>query len=74
MVIYKLTSFGKFLELLQEDIVQVDIVGRVSRSGTEAGRQRNRNLVFRLGKQNITKLFDTIEICNKDSESKFQIL
>lgn len=74
MVIYKLTSFEIFLELLQEDIVQVDIVGRVSRSGTEAGRQRNRNLVFRLGKQNITKLFDTIEICNKDSESKFQIL
>lgn len=72
--IYKLISFEKFLQLLQEDVIQVDIVGRVSRSGSEAGRQRNRNLVFRIKKENITKLFEPLEIYDKDSESKFQIL
>jgi len=72
--IYKLTSFETFLKLLQEDIIQVDIVGRVSRSGTEEGRQRNKNLVFRIEKKNITKLFETIEVYDNDSNSKFQIL
>lgn len=74
MIIYKLISFEKFIELLKKDIIIVDIVGRISRSGTEKGRQRNKNLVFKIDKDNISKLFNTIEICDTDLDNNFQII
>lgn len=72
--IYKLISFEKFIELLKQDLIRVDIVGMVSRSGSETGRQRNKNLVFRIKKKNIIQLFEVVEIYDKDDESRFQIL
>lgn len=75
MIIYKLTSFETFIELLKQDIIIVNIIGRVSRSGTEAGRQRNKNLVFQIQKENITKLFKVIKVYDSDlEESYFQII
>lgn len=73
MIIYKLISFEKFIELLKNDIILVDIVGRVSRSGSEIGRQRNKNLVFKISKDNIDKLFKIIKICDNDLDSNFTI-
>lgn len=58
---YKLQSFDKFLELLEKNIIKISIIGRVSRSGEEEGRQRNKNLLFQLPKDNITDLFDNIK-------------
>ena len=75
MIVYKLISFKKFIELLKQDIIIVDIVGRVSRSGSEKGRQRNKNLVFKISKDNIDKLFKTIECYDADLEEHyFQII
>ena len=74
MVIYKLISFDKFIELLQNDIIIVNICGRVSRSGSEAGRQRNKNLAFKIPKDKIKKLFWVIEIYDANLESNFQII
>lgn len=75
MIIYKLISFEKFIELLKQDIILVDIVGRISRSGTEAGRQRNKNLVFKISKENISKLFKTVKVYDADYENdNFQII
>lgn len=75
IIIYKFTSFDKFIELLKNDIIIVDIVGRVSRSGTEIGRQRNKNLVFKISKDNINKLFKTVKTYDADLEEQyFQII
>lgn len=74
MVIYKLTSFENFIKLLKEEIIRIDIIGRVSRSGIEAGRQKNKNLVFKIDKKNIELLFDVIEEYDGDSLNRFQIL
>lgn len=75
IIIYKLLSFDKFIELLKNDIIIVEIVGRISRSGVEIGRQRNKNLVFKISKENINKLFKTIKIYDADLEnSYFQII
>lgn len=75
IIIYKLISFNKFIELLKQDIIIVEIVGRVSRSGTEAGRQRNKNLVFKIKKENIKKLFNIINTYDNDElNSDFNII
>lgn len=66
IIIYKLISFDKFIELLKKDIIIVNIVGRVSRSGLESGRQRNKNLVFQIGKEYITELFDIVKVYDAD--------
>ncbi len=60
MCIYKLISFDKFIELLENNIIKTSIIGRVSRSGNEEGRQRNKNLLFQISKENILDLFNTI--------------
>lgn len=71
MIIYKLISFEKFIELLKEDIIKVNIVGRISRSGLENGRQRNKNLVFSIPKDSLNQLFEPIKIIDNDVSSDF---
>lgn len=71
MIIYKFIYFDKFLELLKKDIIVVDIIGRISRSGTEIGRQRNKNLVFKISKDNITELFKPLKVYDADLEEQF---
>ena len=66
ITIYKLLSFENFIDLIKKNIIIISLVGRVSRSGLEAGRQRNKNLVFQIDKNNISKLFKTIETYNND--------
>lgn len=74
IIFYKLISFKKFIDLLKQNIIIVDICGRVSRSGTEIGRQRNKNLVFKISKDNLKQLFNPIKIYDNDIEnSYFQI-
>ena len=60
MIIYELKSFDVFLKLLEKNIVKVSIACRVSRSGIREGEQRNKNLVFKIPKENINDLFDEI--------------
>ena len=61
-------------ELLKKDIISVDIVGKISRSGNEICRQRNKNLASKISKDNIDKLFKIIKICDNDLDSNFTIL
>lgn len=68
ITIYKLKSFEKFIELLEKDYIRVEIVGRVSRGGVEKGRQRNKNIVFSIPKENINLLFHNIIEYNNDSK------
>ena len=75
IVIYKLISFKKFIDLLKQNIIIVDICCRISRSGTEIGRQRNKNLVFKISKDNVKQLFKPIEVYDSDLQnSYFQII
>lgn len=58
--IYKLKSFEKFIELIEKNIIKVSIIGRISRSGNEEGRQRNKNILFQIPKENIDDLFNKV--------------
>lgn len=60
MALYKLTSFENFLELLEKDIIDVSLVARISKSGNDLKRYRNKNLVFEIKKYKIEKLFTKI--------------
>jgi len=60
--------------LLEQDIIKVSIVGRVSRSGVEEGRQRNKNIVFYLPKEQIELLFDKVIEYNNNNASYFNFM
>lgn len=60
MEIYKLKNFEIFLKLLEAGDIEVDIISRISKSGNDAGRYRNKNLVFKINKAKIWKLFNRI--------------
>ena len=66
--IYKLKPFETFLELLEKDCIKVSIIGRVSRTGIEEGRQKNKNLVFLIPKNQIHMLFQKVTGYNSDSK------
>lgn len=72
--IYNLISFEKFIELIENNIIKISIIGRISRSGNDKGRQRNKNLVFQIKKEDINKLFKTVKYYNSDLNSNFQII
>lgn len=55
---YKLKDFYTFLKLLENDIIKVNLVGRIARSGNEESRQKNKNLVFSIPKDDISLLFN----------------
>ena len=60
MQIYKFKNFQTFLKLLEKNIIEVDLIARISKSGNDVGRYRNKNLVFKIDKDNIWRLFDRI--------------
>lgn len=66
MIIYKVTSFERFLTLLENDIIKVDLISRMNKSGIDAGRYRNKNLVFYIYKDKMEKLLK--EICSYNND------
>lgn len=57
IVFYKIKDFDIFLDLLEKDRIEVTLCGRVSRSGEECGKQKNKNLVFKILKESVDELF-----------------
>lgn len=66
MYIYQLRTFEVFIMLLKQGIVQVSLIARISKSGTDIGRYRNKNLVFMLKKDKIDMLFEELYYYNYD--------
>lgn len=64
--IYNLISFERFLRLLKIGVIEVNLISRISKSGNDSGRYRNKNLVFSIKKNNIEKLFTNIYSCDND--------
>lgn len=56
--LYKLKSFDTFLKLIENDFIEISIIARLSKSGEDKGRYRNKNIVFSIKKQNIPLLFE----------------
>lgn len=76
ITLYQLKPFEVFMDLLRNNKIKVRIEGRVSRSGSEEGRQRNKNLVFIIPKNDISHLFDIVYDLNTDATkiSYFEML
>ena len=64
--IYKSKNFNTLIELLKKDIINVSLISRMNKSGIDAGRYRNKNLVFQISKDNIEKMFYKIYTYNLD--------
>ena len=57
IIIYQLKEFETFLNLLNTGEIDVSLISRISKSGNDIGRYRNKNLVFQIKKDKIEKLF-----------------
>lgn len=71
MTIYELKNFDTFIELLEKEIILISFICRTSRSGKEEGRQRNKNLVFQINKDNLSLLFNQIKRYNTDENKSY---
>ena len=60
MRIYTCKSFDTFIKLLQNDCINVQLIARISKSGIDKGRYRNKNFVFSIDKLNVNKIFNCI--------------
>ena len=56
--LYTLKSFDTFLELIERNILDIQIISRISKSGEDIGRYRNKNVEFSIKKEKIPLLFD----------------
>ena len=61
--LYKLISFDKFIDLLKNDIITVNLVCRLSKCGYKVGRYSNQSLVFHIKPCDLTKLYNLIYSC-----------
>lgn len=69
MIIYKYTCFENFLNMLESGKIFVTISGRISRSGEKEGKQRNKNLVFKIEKDSMNKLFTEDIVTDRDTKT-----
>ena len=65
---YILRNFDKFIDLIDKNIIKISLIGRISRSGTEEGRQKNKGLSFQINKNDIEQLFEHIKEFNCDED------
>ena len=61
--LYKLISFDCFLSLLTQDIITVNLVCRLSKSGYKVGHYSNQSLVFQIKPCYLNKLYNLIYSC-----------
>ena len=61
--LYKLISFDKFIDLLKRDIISVNLVCRLSKSGYKIGQYSNQSLVFQIKPCYLSKLYNLIYSC-----------
>lgn len=67
--LYRLINFDTFLSLLNSGEIDVSLISRISKSGVDKGRYRNKNLVFKIKKNKIDKLFKLVY--EFDGDQKF---
>lgn len=53
-------EFDILMSLLKQNKLDISICCRVSRSGEDSGRQRNKNLVIKIPKESIELLFKKV--------------
>lgn len=71
MTLYKLKKFNTFFDLLINGEIEISLISRISKSGINAGRYYNKNLVFQIKKSNIEKLFNKIYYFSQDELKKY---
>lgn len=64
--LYKLISYEKFIELLINDDLSISLESRVGKSGENQGKYKNKNIVFRIDKKKLNKLFELVYTYNHD--------
>lgn len=57
MQIYELINKETFINLLENGTINVQLIARISKSGNKQGKYRNKNLLFEIKKEDISKLF-----------------
>ena len=65
---YVLKSFDTFINLLENDYIDISLISRISKSGPDKGRYRNKNIEFMIKKDKVFKLFDRVLMYDIDSE------
>lgn len=66
LALYKLKNFETFLTLIEKNIIVIDIISRISKSGEDRGRYRNKNVEFAISEECLEELFDCVY--KKDEE------
>ena len=66
IIIYQFRGFSIFLEILMQGEIDVFLVSRIDRSGSELGKYKNKNLVFKIRKDKINCLFEKIYFLDRD--------
>lgn len=66
ITLYTLKNFKIFLDLLTKREIEVTLNSRINKTGNNAGRYYNKNLVFQIKKDNLEKLFTKVYSYNYD--------
>jgi len=67
--LYKLISFDKFIDLLKNDVITVNLVCRLSKSGYKIGRYSNQSLVFQIKPFYLNELYNLIYSCENGASN-----
>lgn len=67
--LYKLISFDNFLNLLMKDIITVNLVCRLSKSGYKIGRYSNQSLVFQIKPCHLNMLYNLVYSCENGASN-----
>ena len=66
ITLYTLKNFETFKNLLNNGDIEITLNSRINKTGNNAGRYYNKNLVFQIKKDNLEKLFTKVHSYNYD--------
>lgn len=67
LALYKIKDFETFLKLIDNNILDINIISRISKSGSSKGRYHNKNIIFSISKNNLKELFSCYYYFNYDT-------
>lgn len=60
IICLKYRDFDTFLELIKQNVIKLSLILRFSKSGENIGKNKNKNMVFKISDKNIEKLYDKV--------------
>ena len=73
MEVFRFKGYENFLDQIERGTFNVELIARLTKSGKDSSRYRNKGLVFTLKKELFDRVFELEYVCDHDSKKEYYL-